>query len=117
MLSPFTLILLSSFLVNSPLSDVTAFATGESELNELTRSTKSFRRHVPKYKKPQLKDLSPREFTLPVGQRLNLRCVVEGDPKPSLIWFKNGENVSEQDEHIIIGKQSLKIGPLSEQDT
>ncbi|RWS01419.1 Fibroblast growth factor receptor 3-like protein, partial [Dinothrombium tinctorium] len=118
MRSPFKLlILLPSIMSVWPQSDVSAFATGGSEFNKPNRSTKSFRRHVPN-QKPQLKeDLSVREFTLPVGQRLKLRCPVNGDPKPKLKWFKNGKNVSEQDEHIKIGKQNLKIAPLSEQDT
>ncbi|XP_065556842.1 fibroblast growth factor receptor 3-like [Artemia franciscana] len=54
---------------------------------------------------------------LPAGNYVHFNCPAQGDPKPQIIWTKDGGNISRKLAPVITSKWYLKMSDLIESDT
>ena len=46
-------------------------------------------------------------YSIVAGRTLTLKCPVAGDPKPEIVWLKNGEVIASNEETLIINRTNL----------
>ena len=66
---------------------------------------------------PSIAD-SPSEYYVSEGSSVRLTCDVTGDPKPQIIWTKNGMRISDSGPHYFMdGSGSLEVLSADQRDT
>lgn len=66
---------------------------------------------------PKLREDGPTYLEVPRGQKVKLRCPVDGSPRPYLIWYRDNELISTNSPRIQTTRYSLTIHDVEDDDT